>query len=89
MWRGHEGCLVRYALSMLDESINRGIKVSRKTQGKLFDFIDLVSYASYRSPAWLGNDQFHLSHQSNLMRKAPEYYKFEVASDLEYVWPQE
>jgi hypothetical protein len=87
MWRGHEGCLLRYALAMLDESIARGIKVSRPTQDKLYNFINLVSKDSYSSPVWLGNVALHLSHQSNLMRKMPDYYKFNVPNDLEYLWP--
>jgi hypothetical protein len=87
MWRGHEGCLLRYALAMLDESIARGIKVSSNTEHKLYYFIDLISTDSYSSPVWLGNSKLHLSHQSNLMRKMPEYYKFDVPNNLEYWWP--
>lgn len=87
MWRGHEGCLLRYTLSMLDESITRGIKVSRQTQDKLYNFMNLVSNDSYSSPVWLGNAELHRSHQSNLVRKNPTYYKFDVPNDLEYVWP--
>lgn len=87
MWRGHEGCLLDYALCMLDESIRRGIKVSINTQNKLYNFIELISADSYSRPSWLGNNEFHLSHQSNLVRKAPDYYKFDVQNNLEYLWP--
>jgi hypothetical protein len=41
-------------------------------------------------PTWMGNDEFHLSHQSNLVRKFPEHYGPQfpgVSPDLEYVWP--
>jgi hypothetical protein len=41
-------------------------------------------------PEWLGRPEFHRSHQSNLIRKDPEYYGpvfAGVPSDLEYVWP--
>ena len=41
-------------------------------------------------PAWLGDDRLHLSHQSNLVRKLPDYYgpMFPlVDADLPYFWP--
>jgi len=40
-------------------------------------------------PNWLGNVEFHISHQSNLLRKKPEYYKqfFNVNNNLPYIWP--
>ena len=41
-------------------------------------------------PPWLGDDAFHRSHQSALVRKDPQHYrKFfaDVPDDLEYVWP--
>ena len=44
-----------------------------------------------RLPKWLGDSDFHLAHQSNLMRKdADHYLQFfgEVPNDLDYVWPR-
>jgi hypothetical protein len=41
-------------------------------------------------PPWLGDEAFHAAHRSNLLRKAPEYYRSfwpEEPDDLEYVWP--
>lgn len=38
-------------------------------------------------PPWLGLHSYHLSHQSNLVRKDPSYYNFPVDPDMEYVWP--
>lgn len=41
-------------------------------------------------PWWLGEDRFHHSHQSNLIRKDPDYYGplFPgVPGDLPYWWP--
>ncbi|MET8413745.1 cytoplasmic protein, partial [Streptomyces sp. NPDC005195] len=41
-------------------------------------------------PPWLGDPAFHRSHQSALVRKAPEIYiPFfpDVPDDLPYVWP--
>lgn len=41
------------------------------------------------APAWLGNPDFHASHQSNLKRKDPIYYPFPLLpSNLPYIWPK-
>ena len=43
-----------------------------------------------KMPSWLGNEAFHLSHQSNLLRKNPEHYGqffMGISKDLPYVWP--
>lgn len=42
-------------------------------------------------PEWTYDDEFHLSHKSNLIRKLPEYYGAlwpDVPDNLEYVWPR-
>ncbi|WP_308324667.1 hypothetical protein, partial [Klebsiella pneumoniae] len=41
-------------------------------------------------PPWLGDPDFHRSHQSALLHKDPGHYKrfFDgVPDDLPYVWP--
>jgi hypothetical protein len=41
-------------------------------------------------PSWIGDRNFHISHQSNLVRKDPEFYRplFPTVPDnLEYIWP--
>jgi hypothetical protein len=41
-------------------------------------------------PPWMGRPDIHVSHQSNLVRKDPEFYGpifAGVSADLEYVWP--
>lgn len=40
---------------------------------------------------WLGNEFFHESHQSNLLRKDYAYYSqfnWNVPDDLPYIWPK-
>jgi hypothetical protein len=42
-------------------------------------------------PNWLGDPDFHKSHQSNLIRKFPEHYLQyfkNVPNDLPYIWPK-
>ena len=41
------------------------------------------------TPWWFGNEEFHASHRSNLLRKDPEHYGqfgWTEPDDLEYVW---
>lgn len=41
-------------------------------------------------PEWLGDPDFHRSHQSSLVRKDPAHYRRffpDVPDDLPYIWP--
>jgi hypothetical protein len=81
MWRGYEDALGQYVNAMIIEWIGRGYKNT------------MVLYPvgiEYVVPPWLGDDGFHRSHQSNLLRKDPTYYGqygWAVDADLPYVWP--
>lgn len=49
-----------------------------------------MDYDSIEMPPWIGFEDFHRSHQSNLIRKDPEYYRPlfpNVPDDLPYIWP--
>lgn len=86
MWRGYERALCLYGLAVCDEWIRRGY---RDTMRERFASA-LQCHAGAARPAWLGDEDFHRSHQSNLLRKAPEHYgpMFPgVPADLPYVWP--
>ena len=85
MWRGYENCLVVYGLSICTEWIERGYKDTC--------FAKILAYRDYKTaivvPPWLGREDFHESHRSNLLRKDPDYYhKFgwTEPTNLEYVW---
>lgn len=82
MWRGYEGSLVRYAQNICVEWIARG---GHDTC--------LYKVSQFRgcneTPHWL-TEEFCLSHQSNLIRKNPAYYRPlfpNVPDNLEYIWP--
>lgn len=85
MWRSHEQALVRYGVAVCEEWLRRGY------QDTCLDKISAFSSAEEpRMPEWLGQADFHLSHQSNLVRKKPEHYRTYfplVDPDLPYVWP--
>ncbi len=91
MWLGYEVALCHYGRVICHEwLVNRGFNDS------------LYAYFIYRinelakqdkdpsNPPWLGNEAFHLSHQSNLVRKNPEHYRKlfpDIPYNLPYVWP--
>jgi hypothetical protein len=98
MWKGHEEALGRYAFTMCEVWTERGFADTCaatigtdlreagvhtvRTQGEL--------EAAGALPSWLGEPEFHRSHQSSLVRKDPEYYRPlfpDVPDDLEYWWP--
>lgn len=85
MWRGYERSLIHYTAAMCDEWTSRGYQdsIKAKVRAMLDDY-------EYQKPWWLGDPNFHLSHQSNLIRKFPEHYGQlfpGVPDDLPYYWP--
>ena len=86
MWKNHVPALANYGIAICDEWIQRGYKDTTRDK--------FLQYAKNETvvilPKWIGNKDFHLSHQSNLLRKNPDWYsKFEwnVSNDLPYIWP--
>jgi hypothetical protein len=91
MWRGYVPALTSYGLAMVDAWTGRGAADSTRAQIAEFA-VDAVgaSAGSLAMPSWLGNEALHRSHQSNLIRKFPEFYgpKFPgVPETIEYLWP--
>lgn len=81
MWKGYENALLIYMNTMIDEWKSRGYKNNMA--------IYLIS-GPVVYPPWIGNKRFHISHQSNLLRKDYDFYsKFfkNVPSYLPYQWP--
>lgn len=97
MWQGYEFSLLYYQYAMCWEwHMVRGFEDScLRTTAEIFwnyqhllgnYVLDLVNIP----PWWLGDESFHLSHQSNLVRKDPKHYSKifpDVPVDLGYVWP--
>jgi hypothetical protein len=101
MWRGYESALGLYLSLAIREWMVRGFKntmeppydFNREYTTKTlhyaqeqFDHINDIEF-----PEWLGNEDFHASHRSNLLRKEPEHYGqfgWIEATDLPYVWPK-
>ena len=82
MWKGYEEELKLYRVIMIEEWIRRGYKNTMERP--------MVWTSHCISPPWLGNYDFHIAHQSNLLRKDYNYYApifGSVPTDLPYVWP--
>lgn len=87
MWKGHEGALVEYALTMCREWTDRGYVDN--LAAKVAELRDQHGLFNRDVPPWLGLEAFHRSHRSNLVRKLPAFYvpQFGDLQPEPYVWP--
>jgi len=86
MWRGHENALALYGMIVCEVWRERGYKDT--CYEKIRVYYDESKPTTY--PWWLGMLDIHLSHQSMLIKKYPEYYKQQfpdAPEGLEYIWP--
>ena len=87
MWRGYEESLIEYGLVICEEWIQRGYKDT--CWNKIHEH-KVTFNGKILTPPWIGNEAFHQSHRSSLLRKEPSYYrKFwpHEPDDIPYVWP--
>lgn len=99
MWLGCEEAIVRYTLTMCEEWSRRGYgdTVAEKITVNAQERLGLVKVRTQaqlararKLPTWLGDADFHRSHQSNLMRKHADHYREffgDIPDDLDYIWP--
>ena len=88
MWEGYEYQLLLYGMEICREWRNRGYRDS--VEASLLAMAPRFPVLDPTKPHWLGDEAFHLSHQSNLLRKNPDYYGVlwaGISPDLPYVWP--
>lgn len=89
MWKGYEHRLMMYQHAICVEWVGRGYKDT--CLGKTWAVYSKHStFVTGPTPPWLGDLDFHISHQSNLLRKDEEHYrKFfpDVPTDIPYHWP--
>jgi Pyrimidine dimer DNA glycosylase len=99
MWAGYEEALVRYGLDICAVWCASG-RSDTCARTLVTDLADTVGVTTVRTqdvlgaagelPPWFGDDVFHRSHQSSLVRKDPAHYRRyfpRVPDDLPYVWP--
>jgi Pyrimidine dimer DNA glycosylase len=98
MWRGHEEALGRYGLTCCRVWVELGF--GDTCAATIVEDLARAGVAGIRSeaelagagllPRWLGDEDFHRSHRSALVRKDPDFYRErfpDVPDDLPYVWP--
>lgn len=89
MWSGYAYSLCCYAIAMCEEWRRRGFGDSLLPQ---FEEAAEQLYDSGNTarPPFVGDERFHASHRSNLLRKDPEYYGrfgWSEPAGMPYVWP--
>lgn len=89
MWEGCEPLLIEYGIAMTKEWLMRGKNDSMLPWFEnQFDTFGVL--LPRQTPHWLGDEAFHASHRSNLLRKDPVWYGqygWKEPPDLPYVWP--
>ncbi len=84
MWRGYPEALALYINACLGEW-----KINRKRHHS-YERILINDDVNVKMPPWIGNEKFHSSHRSNLLRKDPFYYEpfgWTEGPGLPYIWP--
>lgn len=80
MWRNNISALKLYHDIAIRAWVDRGYKNTMRE----------YNIACDEFPVWLGGNNFHASHRSNLLRKDPIYYgkfNWHEPPDLPYIWP--
>ena len=101
MWRGYRAALMIYQDAVCDEWERRGFTDTCRDKTLAVLAMpallvpardELLEYEGENAPLppWVGREDVHLSHRSNLLRKDPVFYgpRFpDTPPDLDYVWP--
>ena len=80
MWRGYANALATYYNTIRAEWLYRGYN-------NTMPILKVTAPVEY--PTFIGDNDFHDSHKSNLLRKDPEFYGqylWEVPNNLAYIW---
>jgi len=91
MWRRYEWALLRYQEAVCAEWRYRGyqdtcLEKTRYIYDRHRRWVEEKIW-----PHWIGDEAFHLAHQSNLIRKDPEHYRnffLDLRDDLPYIYPE-
>lgn len=91
MWEGYEQALMYYLHTMCYEWVFvRGFKDTCWEKSIEVGFRPPNVGVEVTIPSWMGNEEFHKSHQSNLLRKDKNHYEkffLGVPDNLPYIWP--
>jgi hypothetical protein len=99
MWRGRTPGLVAYGLAMVRVWRERGFadtteRLIGEFAPEVIDVPQPELAAAGLLPSWVGDEELHRSHRSNLIAKDPAFYRPRFTElfgpepdDLPYVWP--
>lgn len=87
MWKNYPHALLAYGINICDEWTKRGYKDTCKYKMMKIFGVNRGRIFLYYEPLFLGNRKFHRAMQSNLKRKDPKHYNFNVPDNLPYIWP--
>ena len=90
MWFLYPEALTLYGIEICKEWKRRGYKDTMLERFESVYKKQKGYFNNIQPPYWLGYDKFHISHQSNLIRKNAKHYKKQfskVPDNLPYVWP--
>ena len=87
MWHTYEYHLLLYGIAICNEWHLRGY-----IDSLWLEFTEAIKTVPDTGPPfWMGNEYFHRSHRSNLIRKLPSHYRdtlrWQDPDDLPYFWP--
>ena len=99
MWAGHVEALGRYTFTVCDVWVEQGradtVAATVAAELAALGLHEVRSQPALAEagalPWWLGDEAFHRSHRSSLLRKDPDHYGAvfaDVPDDLPYVWPE-
>lgn len=78
MWWGHEKALLAYHQAVCNEWVNNRGRVDAWWDATRLLFLEYNKEPTKLPmilPIWLGNPDFHISHQSDLLRRDEEHYR--------------
>lgn len=81
MWMGYANALKLYFNECVIEWKRRGYKNNMKLE---------IIEGEVEMPKWFGEEKFHSSHRSNLLRKQKDFYSkfnWKEQDNLPYIWP--
>ena len=95
MWRGYEYALLEYAFLCAERAVREGW-VPRDYAAvpkirRLLEALVALPETNLGLPPWMGDEDFHLSHRSNLLAKDPEHYRTfwpDMPDTIPYLWPR-
>lgn len=87
MWKGYVPSLFRYMAACLAELDRRGRKTDVLREWAIEEHDKVVGPGALLDPPWMGDDDVHRSHRSNLIRKN-NHYIWAERDDWPYIWPE-